>query len=142
MLFWPIVIALGPGFAALYYDHDVKAFNDQAACEKTLPDLEQKAKATKDFMDAVTDVAGDLVSLSIGIDAGLSVGTTLDIYRHEGGGRYLGTVKVTSALNLFPKNAIVTFIPARNVPFDRLRPEELPKKGDEVRPANAVTGGQ
>jgi hypothetical protein len=59
MLFWPIVIALGPGFAALYYDHDVKAFNDQAACEQTLPDLEQKAKATKDFMDAVTDAAGD-----------------------------------------------------------------------------------
>jgi len=25
MLFWPIVIALGPGFVALYYDHDVKA---------------------------------------------------------------------------------------------------------------------
>jgi hypothetical protein len=24
MLFWPVVIALGPGFAALYYDHDVR----------------------------------------------------------------------------------------------------------------------
>jgi hypothetical protein len=59
MLFWPIVIALGPGFAALYYDHDVKAFSDQATCEQTLPDLERKAKATKDFMDAVTDAAGD-----------------------------------------------------------------------------------
>jgi len=59
MLFWPIVIALGPGFAALYYDHDVKAFTDQAACERTLPDLERRAKATKDFMDAVTDAAGD-----------------------------------------------------------------------------------
>jgi hypothetical protein len=59
MLFWPIVIALGPGFAALYYDHDVKAFTDQVACEQTLPDLERRAKATKDFMDAVTDAAGD-----------------------------------------------------------------------------------
>jgi hypothetical protein len=36
MLFWPIVIALGPGFVALYYDHDVKAFDDQGACEQTL----------------------------------------------------------------------------------------------------------
>ena len=90
----------------------------------------------------VTDVAGDLVTLSIGIDSGLAVGTTLDIYRTEGGARYLGTVKVTSALNLFPKSAIVSFTPARNVPIDRLRPEELPKKGDEVRPLNALTGGQ
>lgn len=90
----------------------------------------------------VSDVAGDLVTLSIGVDAGLAVGTTLDIYRTEGGARYLGTVKVTSALNLFPKSAIVSFTPARNVPLDRLRPEELPKKGDEVRPLNALTGGQ
>jgi hypothetical protein len=89
----------------------------------------------------VTDVAGDLVTLSVGIDAGLGVGTTLDIYRLDGGPRYLGTVKVTNALNLFPKQAIATFTPARNVPFDRLRPEELPKKGDEVRPLNALTGG-
>jgi hypothetical protein len=31
MQFWPIVIALGPGFVALYYDHDVKSFSDQSA---------------------------------------------------------------------------------------------------------------
>jgi hypothetical protein len=90
----------------------------------------------------VTAVAGDLVTLSIGIDAGLTVGTTLDIYRTEGGARYLGTVKVTSALNLFPKHTIATFIPSRNVPVERLRPEELPKKGDEVRPLSALGGGQ
>jgi hypothetical protein len=90
----------------------------------------------------VTDVAGDLVTLSIGIDAGLAVGTTLDIYRTEGAPRYLGTVKITSPLNLFPKQAIATFTPARDVPFERLRPEERPKKGDEVRPLNALTGGQ
>jgi hypothetical protein len=90
----------------------------------------------------VVAVAGDLVTLSIGIDAGVGVGTTLDIYRTEGTARYLGTVKVTSALNLFPKHAIATFIPARNVPVERLRPEELPKKGDEVRPLSALGGGQ
>jgi hypothetical protein len=59
MLFWPVVIAFGPGFAALYYDHDVKSFTDQDVCERTLPELEQRAKEAKDFMNAVTDAAGD-----------------------------------------------------------------------------------
>ena len=36
MLSWPIVIALGPGFVALYYDHDVKSFGDRSVCEQTL----------------------------------------------------------------------------------------------------------
>jgi hypothetical protein len=83
----------------------------------------------------VTNVSDDLVVLDIGVDAGLAVGTTLDVYRpDEKAPRYIGTVKVTSALNLFPKQAIVTFTPARKVRFDRLRPEELPRKGDQVRP--------
>jgi hypothetical protein len=90
----------------------------------------------------VTNVSGDLVTLSIGIDAGLGVGSVLDIYRLDGGGRYLGTVKITSALNLFPKQAIATFIPSRNVPLERLRAEDMPRKGDEVRPPNAISGGQ
>jgi hypothetical protein len=59
MLFWPVIIALGPGFAALYYDHDVKSFSDQSACEQTLPELEQRAKDAKDFMSALTDAAGE-----------------------------------------------------------------------------------
>ena len=86
----------------------------------------------------VVDADGDLVTLSVGIDGGLEVGTVLDIYRIEGGPRYLGTVKITNRLNLMPKSAVVTFTPARKVPFDKLRPEELPKKGDEVRPHNAL----
>jgi hypothetical protein len=28
LLFWPIVIVLGAGFVALYYDHDVKPFTE------------------------------------------------------------------------------------------------------------------
>jgi len=59
MLFWPVVIALGAGFAALYYEHDVKSFADQNVCERTLPGLEQRAKEAKDFMTALTDAAGD-----------------------------------------------------------------------------------
>jgi hypothetical protein len=89
----------------------------------------------------VERVLGDQVQLSIGIDAGLSTGTVLDIYRNTGGDvRYLGTVKVTSAANLYPKQAIVTFTPARGVPLERLRPEELPKKGDIVSAPEALAG--
>jgi hypothetical protein len=59
MLFWPIVIALGPGFVALYYDHDVKSFADQSVCEQTLPELEQRARQAKEFVTALKDAAGD-----------------------------------------------------------------------------------
>ena len=61
----------------------------------------------------VVDVSGDLLTISIGIDAGLAVGTVLDIYRVEGGARYLGTVRVTDAFNLYPKQAVVKFTPAK-----------------------------
>jgi len=87
----------------------------------------------------VERVDGDLVVLSIGVDAGLSKGSILDLSRLEGGGRYLGTVKVTE---LYPKQAIAVFRPARaNVPFAQLRPEELPKKGDQVRPSESSVIG-
>jgi hypothetical protein len=86
----------------------------------------------------VTAVQGDLVVLSIGYEAGLNVGTELDLYRTEGQPRYLGTVKITSAANLYPKQAVATFIPARNVPFNRLTPEEKPRKGDLVKPAESL----
>jgi hypothetical protein len=59
MVFWPVVIAVGPGFAALYYDHDVHSFTEQSACEQTLPALEERAKQAKDFMAALTQAAGD-----------------------------------------------------------------------------------
>jgi hypothetical protein len=59
MLFWPVVIALGPGFAALYYDHDVHSFADRGVCEQTLSGLEQRAKEAEDFMTALTEAAGE-----------------------------------------------------------------------------------
>ena len=37
---------------------------------------------------------------------------------------------------------IATFTPARKVALDKLKPEELPKKGDEVRPLTALAGKQ
>jgi len=54
MLFWPIVIALGPGFTALYYDHDVQSFSEWSACERELPKLEERAKQAKDFLTALS----------------------------------------------------------------------------------------
>jgi hypothetical protein len=88
----------------------------------------------------VTNVAGDFVELSIGIDAGLSKGSVLELSRIEGGGRYLGTVRVT---DLYPKKAVAVFTPARaNVAFAQLRPEELPKKGDQVRPLESSVVGR
>ncbi len=80
----------------------------------------------------VNRILGDQVELTIGIDAGLSKGSVLDVMRLDGGGRYLGTIRIDQ---LWPKQAVGTFIPARpGVQFERLRPEELPRKGDEVRP--------
>jgi len=91
----------------------------------------------------VTDVSGELLTISVGIDSGLGVGSTLALFRTQDGGKYLGTVKVTSALNLFPKQAIVTFTPARrDIPIDRLPIGDLPKRGDQVRPPEALTGSR
>jgi len=83
----------------------------------------------------VTDVAGELLTISVGIDAGLKVGTVLEVVRTaDKREKVLGTAKVTSALNLFPKQAIVSFTPASKVPIDKLKAEDLPRKGDQVRP--------
>lgn len=77
----------------------------------------------------VTKYEDGYVQLSIGIDAGLSVGSTLDIYRHDDGGKYLGTVTIT---NVYPKEAVGLFKSAENRPVGRLRPDQLPKAGDTV----------
>ena len=86
-----------------------------------------------DLHGKVTDVSGDLAIIDIGIDAGLRVGTELDVYRPDGKKR-LGTVKVTDAFNIYPKQAVVKFTPARKVGLRDLKPDELPRKGDVVRP--------
>jgi hypothetical protein len=78
----------------------------------------------------VRDMFGDLVQISIGIDAGLEPGSRLDVYRESNGGQYLGTLIVTRAIQ--PKEAVAEFKPARRVPIAQLRPDELPRKGDTV----------
>jgi hypothetical protein len=84
------------------------------------------------------DMVGEFVQISIGIDAGLEVGSRLDIYRETGGGKYLGTLIVTRSLE--PKKAVAEFRPARPVPVANLRPDELPKKGDTVGHISAGPG--
>jgi hypothetical protein len=62
MLFWPIVLALGPGFVAVYYDHDVSPFARQAACERTLSRLTRHAKQESKFVTALRKSAGAALS--------------------------------------------------------------------------------
>jgi len=79
---------------------------------------------------SVISISKDLVHISIGLDAGLEQGTRLDVYRVSGdGGKYLGTVVVSTVK---PKEAVGEFKPARRVPFDQLKEDELPRKGDTV----------
>src|SRR5262249_7869049 len=62
----------------------------------------------------VTRVAGDLVQVTVGIDAGVSKGTILDVVRLDNGGKFVGTIKIT---DVYPKEAVGVFTPARaNVP--------------------------
>jgi hypothetical protein len=78
----------------------------------------------------VTAYKDDYVALSIGIDAGLTNGATLDIFRSDGGGQYLGTVVVE---RVYPKEAVAKFKPADvRRSTAKLRADELPKVGDTV----------
>jgi hypothetical protein len=88
------------------------------------------APLPENIRGTVTGVAGDLVDISLGIDAGLEPGSKLDVYRESGGGKYLGTLTVTKSVQ--PKKAVAVFTPARPVALSRLRPDELPRKGDTV----------
>jgi hypothetical protein len=78
----------------------------------------------------VTKVDEDFVVLSIGIDAGLRAGMTLDLIRLDTG-KYLGTVTI-SASGLNPKQSVATFKPSTDRPFARLKPDEKPQVGDQV----------
>lgn len=94
--------------------------------DKVPPPLPENIRGT-----VLANATGDLVHISLGLDAGLSPGSKLDVYRATGGdGKYLGTLEVTASLQ--PKEAVAVFKPSRAVSIDKLRPDELPKKGDIV----------
>jgi RNA polymerase sigma factor (sigma-70 family) len=84
----------------------------------------------------VTKVVGGFVEISVGQDAGLEVGSKLDVYRTAGDGKYLGTLVVATLSGA--KGAVCEFKPARQVALDQLRDEELPRKGDTVGQVTAT----
>jgi hypothetical protein len=106
------------------------------ALDKSAPPVPENLRGTVTHYDRAT--APDLVEISLGLDAGLTFGSRLDIYRLEGGGKHLGTLVVT---NVRAKSAVARFQPANNLPIARLRPDELPKVGDTVSPLGGPGGG-
>jgi RNA polymerase sigma factor (sigma-70 family) len=76
------------------------------------------------------NVINNVVEISIGLDAGLEEGSELDIGREANRGTYLGKLSVKK---VNPKTAVCEFKPARQVPLEKLRDEELPRKGDSVQ---------
>lgn len=89
---------------------------------------------------SVTAVRDEYVAINLGIDAGLTKGAMLDIYRNTNGGEYLGTIVIDS---VYPKEAVAIFRPKdTRRSIKQLRPEELPKIGDQVGKIGSVgTGG-
>lgn len=85
------------------------------------------------FKAKVIEYREGYVALSLGLDAGLQPGSILDVERLTGGGKYLGTVKVIDT-GLEPKRALGTFTPMSGKPINQLKPDDLPKAGDVVRP--------
>jgi len=87
------------------------------------------APLPENIRGAVTSYENGYVSVNIGIDAGLTRGAKLDIYRTTGKGEYLGQIEIE---RVYPKSAVAKFIPRENRNLRSLRPEQLPKTGDEV----------
>lgn len=78
----------------------------------------------------VTKVDGEFVELSIGLDAGLTPGATLDLSRFKPEPKYLGTLKVSAIIE--PKRAVATFVPSSHRPMNQLRGDERPRVDDVV----------
>jgi RNA polymerase sigma factor (sigma-70 family) len=81
-----------------------------------------------DVRGKVTRYEDDLLTFSIGQDAGLAAGAELDVWRPRTG-RHLGTVTV---VRVTPKEAVGSFRPPPHRPAQDLKPDELPTAGDDV----------
>jgi hypothetical protein len=104
----------------------------QKSVEKAAPPAPENLRGTVTAYDRAS--APDLVEISLGLDAGLTFGSELDIYRLEGGGQHLGTIVVTY---VYAKRAVARFKPASGLAIARLRADQLPKVGDVVAPLGA-----
>ena len=96
----------------------------------------QPAAVPEGLRGTVTAVRDEYVAINLGIDAGLTRGAVLDIYRNTNGGEYLGTVVIDS---VYPKEAVAIFKPKDSRrSIKQLRPEERPKVGDQVGKVGSV----
>jgi hypothetical protein len=98
------------------------------------PRPREKSDLPLDLRGVVTQVEDVFVKLNIGRDAGLEHGTVLELIRTNGKNETISLGRVVITRSLYPKEAIGEFLPARKVPIAKLRPDELPRKGDTVRP--------
>jgi hypothetical protein len=97
---------------------------------------EQPAPVPEGLRGTLTAVRDEYVAINLGIDAGLSRGAVLDIYRNTNGGEYLGTIVIDS---VYPKEAVAIFKPKdTRRSIKQLRPEERPKVGDQVGKVGSV----
>ena len=81
------------------------------------------------------DQATALITLTPGLDAGVQKGSVMSVYQAASGSTYAGTYlgKLT-VLSADPKQAVGRFTPAD--PRKALAAEDLPKAGDELKPAD------
>ncbi len=78
-----------------------------------------------DLKASVTQVDGDLITISLGADAGLAAGAVLDVGRLNPA-KFLGKIRILSA---GPKNAVGTFESASG---GKVTGDNAPKVGDHV----------
>jgi hypothetical protein len=107
---------------------------------KTKPATLVGAEGARGTVTGLDPTGGDLVTLSIGLDAALTRGAELDVHRPGGRGQYLGTVVVAE---VGPKTATARFKPADGRAFKQLKADERPRVGDVVSKLSADgTGGR
>lgn len=80
----------------------------------------------------------ELITLSVGLDAGLTRGVELEVYRPGGRGQRLGTAVVAE---VGAKSATARFKPADGRPFSQLSAAERPRVGDVVSGVSAERAG-
>jgi hypothetical protein len=94
-----------------------------------------EARGTITGLDAA---GGDTITLSVGLDVGLTRGAELDVYRPGGRALYLGTAVVAEVGS---KSATAKFKSAGGRAFAELKADERPKVGDVVSGVSAGRSG-
>ena len=108
----------------------IQKLKEPNAGDSVAPKPREKGTPAEQFRGTVERAEASFVQINIGVDVGLEPGLVLDVFRADDKtGKYLGTVKITK---VYPKEAVGTFTPASRAPVSKLKPDELPRKGDTV----------